>query len=626
MIAREDDSPICYAINDLTVDFARHSVERGGRAIDLNKLSFDLLRLLVISAPETVTYDELAEKVWGRPFVSQEAIAQRVKLLRQALSEDGAHPRYIETVRGKGYRLKAPAQPVPSRRGDARRWRWFAAALVGSLVLVGLVLLLTRAPTGRPSTAAGLLPKSVAVLPLENLSPDPDNAHIAAGLHEEILNQLSRLHGLKVISRSSVQRFAQNARPIPEVARQLNVEAVMEGSVRYAEDRIRVSVQLIDGRTDQHLWSEIYDREFDDIFAIQSDIAVSVANALEAEFSDEERQQIEQPPTDSSAAYALFLQAITLNVAGTGRVAEAHELLDRAIAIDPEFSWPYAVKADLSITGLVDGALDSTQSWAALAPRVRENAQIALQLDPNSALALNALGNLAALSWHWSEARARYDQAYQRGFRSGHGTPFWFRAWSGDQAEAIEIVRQRVDLSPFAWSSHFFYGILLHYAHDYGAAAATFRDGIALAPALPLNHAWLAWTEIGRRNAEEAERALELTEQLLGENRPIGYLLHLAYGYGRIGDADNARRLFDEVSVITAEGRDIGAGGWALTHLSVGNASEALEWLERGVQKARRHEPDVGFYALMNIRMNATNDPLLERPEFVDVRERLRGD
>lgn len=143
---------------------------------------------------------------------------------------------------------------------------------------------------------------------------------------------------------------------------------------------------------------------------------------------------------------------------------------------------------------------------------------------------------------------------------------------------------------------------------------------------MSLQHSWLALTEVALGSTEEARGELQLAEQLLGQNRAVISLLDVGYGYGRIGDGANARRLFDEISAVAERGQDIGASGRALIHLAVGQTDEALEWLERGAEKADRHELDAGYFSLMNIRMNYSDDPLLDRPEFVDVRNRLRGD
>ncbi len=190
-------------------------------------------------------------------------------------------------------------------------------AIIGALVLA-LGFVVYNYESGDDEVAVSVLPNSVAVLPFENLSPDPDEAYFATGLHDEILSQLAKLSNLSVISRTSMLRYADSDLSIPEIARELNVGTVMEGSVRYADDRVRITTQLIDAATDEHLWSETYEREFSDIFAIESDIAMNVANALQAEFSLEEQQRIEEIPTDSPEAYALYLRATTIFFEGPG--------------------------------------------------------------------------------------------------------------------------------------------------------------------------------------------------------------------------------------------------------------------------------------------------------------------
>ena len=155
-----------------------------------------------------------------------------------------------------------------------------------------------------------VLPNSVAVLPFENLSLDPENAFFAAGIHESTLNQLAKIRDLTVIARTSVLQYAVDPPPIPEIAAALKVEMVMEGSVRYANDRVLITAQLIDGRTGAHLWSDEYNRGLADIFAVQAEIAAAIAMALEAEFSTTEQNDIERPLTDSPEAYALYLKAL----------------------------------------------------------------------------------------------------------------------------------------------------------------------------------------------------------------------------------------------------------------------------------------------------------------------------
>lgn len=468
-----------------------------------------------------------------------------------------------------------------------------------------------------------VLPNSVAVLPLQNLSPDPDNAYFAAGMHEEILNQLAKLKNLNVISRTSVLRYAENRPPIPEIATELKVTSVMEGSVRYANDRVLVTVQLIDPETDSHLWSESYPGDLSDVFAIQADIAMNVANALQAEFSAEEQQRIERRPTASTSAYDRVLRAI--NLIGVGNQApRMHDLLDQAITLDPDFARAYGLKAALYSQELINTTEGSARKWTELEPLVREYVDRALALDPEQTDALNALTNLESYSWHWSEAQQAFERRLTVNDAAG-GTLAWFQAWSGNEALALELAERVAELDPFSPQPHWVQGIVLNYAANHDAAADKVGISIDLVPNLSLFRSWLAMIEIARGNSDASRRELELGEQFLGDNRALISLFDIAYGYGRIGDSANARRLFDEISAAAENGQDIGAGGWALAHLAVGNVDEALEWLERGAEKASRQEPDVGFYSLMNLKMNYTNDPLLEEPEFVDVRNRLSG-
>ena len=176
---------------------------------------------------------------------------------------------------------------------------------------------------------------SIAVLPFVNLSPDPDNAYFAAGIHEEILNQLSKIEDLSVIARTTMLRYADSEKSVPEIGAELKVNTVMEGSVRYAGNRVRITTQLIDAVSGAHLWSEAYEEDLEDIFGIQLAIATRIAGTLEAEFSPAEQARVANRTTDSPEAYAHYLEARTLFV--NFRPTEpVHEALDAAIAIDPD--------------------------------------------------------------------------------------------------------------------------------------------------------------------------------------------------------------------------------------------------------------------------------------------------
>lgn len=264
------------------------------------------------------------------------------------------------------------------------------------------------AGAGNAAAAGAPLPESVAVLPFNNLSPRVEDAYFAAGIHEEILNQLVKLRSLNVISRTTMQQYAGTTKTIPQIARELSVETIMEGSVRYAGDRVLVTVQLIDTATDAHLWSESYERQLDDIFAIQADIATNVANALEVELSTEEQARLARPPTDSTDAYALYLSArSSMPKATTQGYDEAIEQLERAIEIDPDFALAWALK---SSSHTIRRAFD-VEDVAAERAAALHAAERAIEIDPDLGIAHEALAFAWSQDGEWVGAEREYRRA-----------------------------------------------------------------------------------------------------------------------------------------------------------------------------------------------------------------------
>ena len=264
-------------------------------------------------------------------------------------------------------------------------------ASVISLILAAIVISLDwgRDPGEVTLVEDATNATSVAVLPFANFSPDSDDAYYASGIHEEILNHLAKLKELQVISRTSSLGYADTTQSVREIANELAVDAIIEGSVRYSNDRIRVTVQLVDGSTDMHLWSETYDRQFDDIFAIESDIAASVAEALSVTYSDTERALVEASPTNSTEAYAQYLRgkdAMSQQYYESGtqysRSADVHKSLpyalqqyERAVTIDPEFALAHAALSQIHIDHYwygIDRSNERRQKALASAQRARE--------------------------------------------------------------------------------------------------------------------------------------------------------------------------------------------------------------------------------------------------------------
>ena len=475
-------------------------------------------------------------------------------------------------------------------------------------------------PAAKP--ASDILPNSVAVLPFENLSPKPDDAYFAAGLHEEVIDQISKIHSMSVIARPSVMQYAKETKPIPQIAHELHVETVMAGSVRFSNDRVRVSAQLVDGFTGTNLWSDTYERPLGDVFKIEADIAMNVANALQAQFSPEEQVRIEKAPTKSPEAYALFLQA------QAEKDLPTHiSLLQQAVSIDPDFALAYAGTAlsqAFSLINTVAGVAVSAPDRAETERLSRMNAERAIEIDPNVPKAYAALALPAWLNWHWTEAAKDFSHALEvqpNDITSRTYYGFLLSA-EGRADEAVAIAKRAVELDPGNPNAGF-YGVYLGAAGQHAAAVDVFKRAATADPTDVLTRLYLAFAEIAVGDSAGAVDQLVLLEHLAGDNH---LLESLAYIYGRAGRPADAQRFFEKLKTAANKGLRPGAGGWAFAYLGIGDEKSALDWLEKAAQKAANHEPDEGFFDLLELKHNPTNDPVLKKPEFVRVLSRIKGD
>jgi len=379
-----------FRIDDLIIDLGQRRVTRGTDDIPLPGLSFDLLVALARAAPNFLSFDQLIERVWPGLVVSPETISQRVKLVRDALSDDPHAPRYIGGVRGRGYRivaavrpvttpqpiaatepaLAAPAALVPSERTEhlrsARPLVYLSAAGVLAVVLAvfifGLIRSSKHSPAGpsetsavpdarsdRDTTAAFAPPQhSIAVLPFVNMSGDKDQEYFSDGLSEELLNALSRVEGLQVSARTSSFSFKGERTDIAAIAHKLNVATVLEGSVRRSANTVRVDAELVDATTGYQLWSHSYDRNLGDILALQTEIAGAVTQSLQIAMSGAVAATTEMGATRNSAAFDAYLKGLKLArtaPASAENMLASIEAYSDAIRLDSNYALALAGRA-----------------------------------------------------------------------------------------------------------------------------------------------------------------------------------------------------------------------------------------------------------------------------------------
>jgi TolB-like protein len=346
------------------------------------------------------------------------------------------------------------------------------------------------APAAEPSSASATAvdsrgaessPPIVAVLPFDNLSPNADDAYFASGLHDEILNRLAKLKSLKVISRTSVLRYAENRPPLPQIAAELNADAIMEGSVRYAGDRILVTAQLIDPATDTHVWTETYPGDLSDLeqlFAIQADIAMNVANALNAELSPEDRTILARMPTGSREAYELYLAS--LDNSQVLDLASAMEQLERAVELDPNFAEAWAAKAAAQVNYQ---ALLPPEKGTELRANARRDALHAVELAPASAEVRGVYAFVLSQLGEWIEAERAYRATRALGGEPANGGNVFQQLSVGDFVGAkasTQLLVERDPLNPgslaFLLMSHGLLGATREEIETYEKGEALFRE------------------------------------------------------------------------------------------------------------------------------------------------------
>src|SRR6185503_9867314 len=459
---------LVYRFNGFRVDPARRLMfGADGQPIPLKPKVFDTLLFLIERRGERVDKQALLEGVWPHVVVEENNLNKAISTLRQVFGETRDEHRFIVTEPGRGYRFVAsvevePATLIEAPGGTAvvtpaltpdiaqkRSKSPLAAAAIaaaGVLAAIGVYWLTSEQPESVASTVLAPPPNSIALLPFDNLSPDPRDAYFAVGIHEEILNQLTKLGDLRVASRTSVQSYAGTQRATPEIARELNVETVLDGSVRYADGQVRVTTRLSDGATNTTLWSESYEREFSNIFAIQSEIALSVARALQAELLPAERENVTRVPTTSLRAYDLYLSATARQRRDTrAEMKLAIEEVELALALDPDFALAWTLKSGLRTTFQYYDPEHGAEHRAL----GEQAARRALELDPSLGTAYASLGYVLATMKDFTAAEAAYRKALDLNVPLGDGNAYAvLQLQVANFRYALEIARETREAAP----------------------------------------------------------------------------------------------------------------------------------------------------------------------------------
>jgi serine/threonine-protein kinase len=438
-----------------------------------------------------------------------------------------------------------------------------------------------EALAGRGAAAAPRLP-SVAVLPFHNLSADPDNEFFADGITEDVIAQLSKIRSLRVIGRGSVMKFKARDQSLREIGATLDVGTLLEGSVRRAGSRVRIVSQLIDVESDRHLWTETYDRELTDIFAIQSDVAVQIATALEAELSHEERRQLRKEPTEDIEAYRLYLQGRHCIQRWTHEgLNQGLQYLEEATRRDPDYALAYASIAyaytDIGVG--VAGALSSEEAFQLAKVAVAR----ALELDPDLAEAHAVLGHLKyACDYDWTGAEAEFKRAIELNPNSGDTFDMYGLLLSSQERydEAVAAQDRAHELDPLAHRMD----IVTTYLRmgRYDDALDRVKRIIVVEPHLALAYLTLGWTYLLKGMPNEGLAEMERATALSPDNAL--YLAQLGQAYGMVGRTDAAREVLRTLEEWSRQ-RYVSPYHFAYVYAGLGEHERALDWLERAYEE-----------------------------------------
>jgi TolB-like protein/DNA-binding winged helix-turn-helix (wHTH) protein len=619
------------------LDAADHSLWRGEKRVQITPKAFDVLCFMVENAGRLVSQDEALQALWPETYVNQEVLRKYILEIRKALGDRPEKPEFIETVTKRGYRFIAPviddsaAKPpdlpisqaaeedateekvgneaVPSEEetwsGKRRLWRLAIVLALAAVAAGGLGGYFRHARNG--SHALSLNNTSIAVLPFVDMSTTKDQEYFSDGFAEQLINDLAKVSGLKVVGRSSSFQFRGKNADLRDVGRKLGVDNVLEGSVRREGTHVRITAELIKADDGFQLWSQTYDREINDIFAVQDEIAMAATEALQLKLlGGNGRRVVSTARSDNPEAYEAYLQANYFLGQGTGKEDISKTLMytDRAIKLDAKYAAAWALRASVQNMMAEVGMTDVTEGFR----KARDDAERAIALDPTSASGYLALARTQIYhDWDWDTANTCLTKAaaLEPGSEEVLRVRSYLSRVLGNLDQAVKLYEQAVALDPLRANSHLGLGYLLYMAGQYDEAQAELQKALDLNPQAAFAHANLGKILIAEGKPQQALAEIEkepndwekLTDQALvyhALRREQDSNAALAELIGK-HDTDSAYQI-------------------AEAYAFRGESGKSFEWLERAYKQRDAGLADIKVDPLLkNLRHDARYTEFLKR-------------
>jgi len=592
-------------------------VRKAGLRIRVQQQPMKLLEILLERPGEVVTREELRSRVWADESFGDfdQAVNIAIAKLRSALGDSADNPRFIETLPKRGYRFIADVSVVdadarPKRSefaardlpatepGDKlqgaglavapKRRLWPALRVIVALALVlGLPILAVWLFRSRGRAPTGI--RSLAVLPLDNLSGDASQNYFADGMTDELITDLAQISALRVISRTSVMVYKGARKPLPQIARELNVDAVVEGTVLRSGEQVRITAQLIEASTDKHLWSQSYEGELRDTLALQNRVARTIADQIRINLTPQEQAALKNVKVVNPEAYESYLKGRYFwnkRTANGLKVALAY--FNQAIEEDPKYAQAYSGLADTyALLGDWEyGVLAPKEAY----PRAKAAASKALELDDTLSEAHASLASLGMFDWDWQSAGKEFRRAIE--LNPGYATAHQWYAWNlnllGRQSDAIAEMRKAESLDPLSLIISADMADVLFVARLYDESIQQSRKTLEMDPNFAVARFELGQVYLEKHMHNEAVAQLQKAVQL-SEGNPT-FIANLARAYFASGKRSEAVKLLSDLKKRSNPSYS-NASEIAVIYASLGDTDQAMNWLEKAY--AERFNPGV---------------------------------
>jgi serine/threonine-protein kinase len=516
-------------------------------------------------------------------------------------------------------RLAEPASRDAVSHASPDRAGWSVgsrrAVLVSASLCLGVLLALVSLAWWRSGhfqdSGAGHIPptefRSLAVLPLENLSKDPEQEYFVDGMTDELITNLSKIKVLTVISRTSTMQYRGTHKRVPDIARELNVQAIVEGTVLRSGDRVRITAQLIDAHTDGHLWAESYERDLRDVLALQGEVALAIADKIKVTLTGPEKEKLASAVPVNSEAYQDYLKGrYYWNKRTEDGVTKGLEYFERAIEKDPRYAPAYSGLADCYIILEFFGWLSGEDAL----PKVQAAASKALEIDDTLTEAHTSLARFFEGRWAWSAAQAEYERAIELNPGDAHARHWHaiFLAETGRLEEAVSEIRRAQERDPLSLIINTDAGRLLYYARRYDEAITQYGKTLDMDPEFMLGRLRLGQAYV--QKGLLAEGIVELRGALAASGGRPYFLAELGYAYAREGKMREARELLDKLDKEPSK-ESVLPYHKAILHLALGEKDQALELLRKACEQ---HSGLV-----LSLLVEPELDPLRSDPRFANL-------